>query len=145
MSKLTASASSESIPSQTEAVDAYMKKLKHPMKEAAELLREIFTGIDKKIGEEIAWNAPSFYYTGKMKPFAPKEYRRFIAGMNFFKKDCIRLIFLRGDLANDKTGLLEGDYKDGRRLAYFHSIDEIKARKKDLVKVVKEILKKMEK
>jgi hypothetical protein len=145
MSKLTASASSESIPSQTEAVDAYMKKLKHPMKAAAELLREIFTAIDKNIGEEIAWNAPSFYYTGKMKPFAPKEYKRFIAGMNFFKKDCIRLIFLRGDLANDKSGLLEGDYKDGRRLAYFHSIDEIKERKKDLVKVVREILKKMEK
>ena len=145
MSKITASATSESIPSQTEVVDAYMKKLKHPMKETAQMLREIILSSDKTIGEEIAWNAPSFYYTGKMKPFAPKEYKRFIVGMNFFKKDCIRLIFLRGVLANDKTGLLQGDYKDGRRLALFSSISEVKERKKDLQKILKEILKKMDK
>jgi hypothetical protein len=145
MPKLTASATSESIPSQTEVVDGYMKKLKHPMKEAAELLREILLGIDKNIGEEIAWNAPSFYYTGKMKPFNPKEYKRFIAGMNFFKNDSIRLIFLRGVLATDKTGLLEGDYKDGRRLIHFKSIGHIKEKKKELVSIVKEILKKMDK
>ena len=145
MPKLPASATSESVPSQKEAVDAYMKKLKHPMKEAASLLREIFLGVDKNIGEEIAWNAPSFYYTGKMKPFNPKEYRRFIAGMNFFKQDTIRLIFLRSVLATDKTNLLEGDYKDGRRLIHFNSLDEIKKKKKDLVGIVKEILKKMDK
>ncbi len=145
MPKLTASATSESIPSQTEVVDAYMKKLKHPMKDAAELLREIFLATDKSIGEEIAWNAPSFYYTGKMKPFNPKEYKRFIAGMNFFKNDCIRLIFLRGALATDKTGLLEGDYKDGRRLIHFKGLDQVKEKKKELQQVVKEILKKMDK
>lgn len=145
MAKITASATSESIPSQTEAVDAYMKKLKHPMKEAAQLTREIILGSGKNIGEEIAWNAPAFYYTGKMKPFDPKEYKRFIAGLNFFKKDSLRLVFLKGVLANDKTGLLEGDYKDGRRLAIFNSISEIKAKKKDLQKIVQEILRKMDK
>ena len=145
MTKITASATSESIPSQTEAVDGYMKKLKHPMKEVAQLLREIILSTDKTIGEEIAWNAPSFYYTGKMKPFAPKEYKRFIGGMNFFKKDCLRIIFLRGALANDKSGLLLGDYKDGRRLALFSSISEVKEKKKDLQKILKEILKKMDK
>ncbi|NOT51241.1 MAG: DUF1801 domain-containing protein [Chitinophagaceae bacterium] len=145
MAKITASATSESIPSQKEAVDAYMKKLKHPMKEDAQLIREIILDAGNNIGEEIAWNAPSFYYTGKMKPFAPKEYKRFIAGLNFFKKDSLRLIFLRGALANDKTGMLQGDYKDGRRLAVFSSIAEIKAKKKDLQKVVKTIVNKMDK
>lgn len=145
MAKITASATSESIPSQTEAVDAYMKKMKHPMKEAAGSLREIILGADKTIGEEIAWNAPAFYYTGKMKPFLPKEYKRFIVGLNFFRKDALRLIFLKGVLANDTTGLLEGDYKDGRRLAIFSSMDEIKSRKKDLQKIIKEIVKKMDK
>ena len=145
MAKITASATSESIPSQTEAVDAYMKKLKHPMKEVAQLLREIILDADKTVGEEIAWNAPSFYYTGKIKPFAPKDYKRFIVGMNFFKKDCLRIIFLRGVLANDKTGLLEGEYKDGRRLAPFHSIEKVKARKKELQKIVKELIKKIDK
>ena len=145
MAKITASATSKIIPSQKEAVDAYMKKLKHPMKEVAQLLREIILDAGKTVGEEIAWNAPSFYYTGKIKPFAPKEYKRFIAGMNFFKKDCLRIIFLKGVLANDKTGLLEGDYKDGRRLALFHNIEEVKARKKDLQKIVKELVRQIDK
>lgn len=35
MAKITAGATSESIPLQTAAVDAYMNKLKHPMKEVA--------------------------------------------------------------------------------------------------------------
>ena len=109
-------------PSQPELVNNFMKKLKHPLKNVAEELRKIILKADKTIGEEIAWNAPTFYYTGKMKPFKPKEYKRFIVGFNFFKKDCIRIIFLRGALANDKTGLLEGDYKDGRRLAFFYNI-----------------------
>ena len=143
MAKISASASSESIPSQKLVVDAYMDKLKHPMKEVAQLTREIILASDKTIGEEIAWNAPAFYYTGKMEPFHPKEYKRFIVGLNFFKKDCLRLIFLSGVLANDKSGLLEGDYKDGRRLAMFHSIEEVKSRKKDLQKIVKDIIKSM--
>ena len=145
MAKITASATSEIIPSQTETVDAYMKKLKHPMKEVAQLLRDVILDADKTVGEEIAWNAPAFYYTGKMKPFAPKEYKRFMVGMNFFKKDCLRIIFFKGVLANDKTGLLEGDYKDGRRVGLFHSIEKVKTRKKDLQKIVKELIKQIDK
>jgi hypothetical protein len=128
-------------PSDTVGVDAYMAKLKHPLKKEAELLRQIILKCDKSIGEEIAWNAPSFFYTGKMKPFKPKEYKRFILNFNLFKKDCIRLIFLRGEQIKDKSGLLEGDFADGRRIAIFNSADEIKKRKKDLENVVKTCLK----
>lgn len=130
-------------PSQPELVNNFMKKLKHPLKNVAEELRKIILKADKTIGEEIAWNAPTFYYTGKMKPFKPKEYKRFIVGFNFFKKDCIRIIFLRGALANDKTGLLEGDYKDGRRLAFFYNIKEVKQSTKDIQKIIKVLVKKI--
>ena len=128
-------------PSQPELVDGFMDKLKHPLKDVAEALRQIILSTDKTIGEEIFWNAPSFFYTGKMKPFKPKEYKRYIVGFNFFKKDCVRLIFLRGALANDKSGLLEGDYVDGRRLAMFYSIDHVKEKTKDLQKIIKTLLK----
>lgn len=128
-------------PSQPEVVDAYMKKLKHPMKDTAEALRQAILSTDKTIGEEIAWNAPSFFYTGKMKPFNPKEYKRFIMVFNFLKKDCLRVIFLKGANANDTSGLLEGDYADGRRLAFFYSVDDVKEKKKDLQKIVKALLK----
>ncbi len=92
--------------SDPESVDKYMSKLKHPLKDVAEELREIILSADKTVGEEIAWNAPSFFYTGKMKPFQPKEYKRFIVGFNFFKNDCVRLIFLKGALVKSKLSLL---------------------------------------
>lgn len=124
--------------SDPEIVDKYMSKLKHPLKDVAEELRKLILSSHKSVGEEIAWNAPSFFYTGQMKPFKPKEYKRFIVGFNFFKKDCIRIIFLRGALVKSK--LLEGDYADGRRLALFNDMKEVKANKKELQRIVKELV-----
>ena len=72
-----------------------------------------------------------------MKPFKPKEYRRHIVGFNLYQKDCIRLIFLTGARVNDTSGLLVGDYQDGRRLALFSSLEEVKAKKKRLQKIIK--------
>ena len=123
-------------PSQPELVGDFMDKLKHPLKDVAEALRQIILSTNKTIGEELFWNAPSFFYTGKMRPFKPKEYKRYIVGFNLFKKDCVRLIFLRGALANDQSGLLEGEYADGRRLARFYSIDDVKEKTKDLQKII---------
>ncbi len=126
-------------------VEEYMKKLQHPMKPVMETLRQIILAADKTVGEEIYWNAPSFFYTGKMKPFAPKEYKRFILAFNLYKKDCIRLIFLTGAKLEDKSGLLTGDYADGRRLAIFHSMEEVKAHEKTLQKLVKKWIKMLDK
>ena len=108
-------------------------------------LRKIILKSDKTIGEEIYWNAPSFFYTGKMMPFKPKEYKRFIVVFNLFKKDCVRLIFLRGVGANDKSGLLEGDYADGRRLALFYGMKDVKMNQKDLKTVLKKLIKEIKK
>ena len=44
----------------------------------AAALREVILTTDASIGEEIFWNAPTFFYTGEMKPFDPKEYKRYI-------------------------------------------------------------------
>lgn len=131
--------------SQPDKVDAFMQKLEHPLKDAAEVLRQIILDTDKTIGEEIFWNAPCFFYTGEMEPFNPKEYKRYIVGFNFFKKDCIRLIFLTGAKLNDTSGLLQGDYTDGRRLALFHSIEEIRAKENTLQKLIKKWLKMLDK
>lgn len=130
--------------SEPQNVDAYMKKLKHPLKPVAEHLRKVILGADKSIGEGIYWNAPTFYFTGKMKPFDPKTYKRYIVGFNFFKQDTLRLIFLRGaDVANTK-GLLTGDYKDGRRLALFQSLGEVKKNEKEVTRIIKQLVRNME-
>jgi hypothetical protein len=124
-----------------EKVDAFMAALDYPLPDVVNCLRKLILSVDKKIGEGIFWNAPTFYYTGKMEPFNPKEYKRYIVGFNLFKKDTVRLIFLKGALVKDPRGLLEGDYKDGRRLALFTSIKEVKSKEKALEQIIKELLK----
>jgi hypothetical protein len=109
-------------------VDAYMQKLDHPLKYVLEGLREVILGVDNEIGEHIKWNAPGFLYTGEMRPFDPKEYKRDIVVSNAYQKDCIRLVFPSGAKINDTSGLLSGDYADGRRLVFFHNMEEVAAK-----------------
>lgn len=130
--------------SEPEKVDEFMSKLKHPLFDVAQYLRELILSTDKKVGEGIFWNAPTFYYTGKMKPFNPKEYKRYIVGFNFYKQDCLRLIFLKGADVPDPAGILEGEYKDGRRVASFKSIADVKRNEKEMKKIIKELLKLMD-
>jgi hypothetical protein len=73
-------------PSEPGKVNAYMKSLEHPLSNILEALRQIILKTDKSIGEEIKWNAPTFFYTGEMKPFNPKEYKRYLVISNLFKK-----------------------------------------------------------
>lgn len=121
-----------------------MSKLKHPLADVAVALRKIILSTDSEIGEEIKWNAPAFFYSGEMKPSDPKEYRRYITVFNFSQKNCLRLVFLKGARVNDKSGLLEGDYKDGRRLALFHSMEEMKSKKASVQGVVRKWLETLE-
>ena len=129
--------------SQPEIVDEYMRKLKHPMVDVIAGLRTFLLSIDKNIGEGIFWNVPTFYFMGKMKAFDPKEYKRYIVGFNYFKQDTVRLIFLKGAHAKDPTGILKGDYKDGRRIVSFKNIEEAKRAEPELKKIVKQLIKLM--
>lgn len=127
--------------SESDKVDAYVKRLKHPLKNVVVSLRKIILEADPEIGEEIKWNAPTYFYTGKMEQSDPKLYKRYLIVFNLFKKDCIRLVFWGGAKVNDKSGFLQGDYADGRRLALLRSLDDVKSNKKHLVHVLKQQLK----
>src|SRR4030095_5433079 len=100
-------------PNDTKEVTAHIKKLDPEVGKIVQTLREIILSTDKEVGERIKWNTPSFYYTGEMKPFDPKEYKREIIVFNLFKNR-IMLVFPSGAKVNDRSGVLEGDYKDGR-------------------------------
>jgi len=132
---------SKTKPSEQDNVNAYMKKLKHPMKNVIEDLRNVILNADRSVGEEIKWNAPTFFYTGEMLETDPKQYRRYIIVSNLFKKDCIRLVFPSGAKVKDTSGLLEGDYSDGRRLAHFYSSEDVKLKQKQLQNIIKAWLK----
>lgn len=129
----------------TKASGGLLEKIKHPLADVVIALREIILKTNPEIGEEIKWNAPAFFFTGEMKPFDPKEYKRYFVIFNLFKKDCIRLVFWRGAKANDKSGFLEGDYADGRRLATFYGMQDVKSKQKVLQKVLKLQLKHLDK
>jgi len=126
--------------SEPEKVDAYMKALKHPLADVVEALRQIILSTDKEIGEEVKWNAPTFFYSGEMALSDPKKYKRYLVVFNFFKKDCIRLVFPSGAKVDDGSGLLQGDYADGRRLAMFSNMKDVKTKKAGLQQVIRKWL-----
>ena len=130
--------------SDEEQVSEHIKKLEPQLAKAIEVIRQIILSTDKEIGERIKWNNPSFYYTGEMQPFDPKEYKREIIVMNLFKGR-IMLVFPSGAKIKDTSGFLEGDYKDGRRTVVFKDLEDVKAKEKDLKTVIKKWLALVEK
>ncbi|MEO8886151.1 MAG: DUF1801 domain-containing protein [Mucilaginibacter sp.] len=129
--------------SDIELVSAYIEKLEEPTKEIVQALRQIILRTSAEIAEEIKWNAPSFYYSGEIKPFDPKEYLRHIIVMNLHKR--IMMVFPSGAKIDNTAGLLTGDYTDGRRLVQVKTLDDVKSITPALQAAIKDWLSKVEK
>ena len=106
-------------------VDEYLIKKAHPMNAEIQRVREIILGVHPQMQETIKWSSPTFIYKGNMASYF----------MN--AKKHVSLMFHKGALIQDKTGLLEGEGKEGRT-AKFANMEEIEKRKADLESVVKE-------
>ncbi|WP_171062793.1 DUF1801 domain-containing protein [Larkinella sp. C7] len=130
--------------SDTEQVTEHIQKLDPKLGPLVESIRQLILSTDPDIGERIKWNNPSFYYTGDMKPFDPKEYKRELAVFNLHKGK-IMLVFPSGAKIADTSGLLEGTYEDGRRIAIFTTQEDIDAKATPLQAVIKEWLSLVEK
>ncbi len=128
----------------SEEVTEHINKLEPGLGKIIQALRKIILSTDKEIDERIKWNNPSFYYTGEMKPFDPKEYKREIIVFNLYKGR-IMLVFPSGAKVNDKSGLLQGEYKDGRRITIFKDIQDVISKEKLLQTVIKEWLRLVDK
>lgn len=123
--------------SDTQQVTDHIAQLDPQLGKVITYLRKVILSTDKIIGERIKWNNPSFYYTGEMKVFDPKEYKRELIVMNLHKGR-IMLVFPSGAKVKDTSGLLTGDYKDGRRLVVFADLADVKSKEKQLKKVIKD-------
>jgi hypothetical protein len=132
------------IVNNAELVTAHIQKLDPVLSDIVQTIRDIILSTDNEISEEIKWNNPTFYYSGEMKPFDPKEYKRHIIVMNLHKER-IMLVFPSGAKINDASGFLEGDYKDGRRLIVFKDKEDVVAKKYVLQNVIKTWLSLVEK
>ncbi len=118
----------ETKASESAKVDAFMAKVDHPLKDVLIELRKVILAVDPEIGEEIKWNHPTFFFAGPMAPSNPKEYRRYIVVSNLFRKEFVRLVFPSGAKINDTSGLLEGDFPDGRKTVVFTSVADVEAK-----------------
>lgn len=112
----------------SKSVNDFIKNLDQPLAKSVQAIRDIILNSNKQIGERIKWNNPSFFYTGPMKPFDPKEYKRDIAVFNLGKGQ-IMLVLPSGEKIKDKSGLLEGEYTDGRRLIIFKDLKDVQTKK----------------
>lgn len=110
-----------------------MDELDHPLKAEVQSVREIIKNSNKGIAEEIKWNAPSFRYQGE-----------YLVTFNLREKRRIHLVFHNPQISNVRSKLLEGDYKD-RRMTYFSDLDDIKAKKAALEKILIDLIKRQNK
>ncbi|MEQ1900335.1 MAG: DUF1801 domain-containing protein [Devosia sp.] len=103
-------------------VDAWLAKYDNPMKAVVEAVRDTVLAADKRIGETIKWQAPTFVYKGNMASFFPKS------------KSHAALMFHKGSTIPGEFPSLEGDGKEGR-IMRFASLAEVKAKRKELAAV----------
>ena len=113
----------------TKDVDHFMEELNHPLKAEVQVVREIIKNVNNDITEQIKWKAPSFSYKGE-----------YLVTFNLRDLQKIHLVFHNPQIANVKSKLLEGDYKD-RRMAYFVDENDVKAKKTALEKALKDLIK----
>ena len=125
-------------------VSRYIQQLEAPLAEMVEALRQIIRGSDPQIAEHIKWNSPAFYYTGNMKAFDAKDYKRDIVVINLHRGHPL-LVFPTGAKLQANHALSSLDYKDGRRVVTFTSIDEIREKETELANLVSEWMSMVEK
>lgn len=130
--------------SDKDLVEAHIQKLEPETGKMVREIRQVILAVDPQIGERIKWNNPSFYYTGAMQPFDPKEYKREIAVFNLHKGR-VMIVFPSGAKVDNHAGLLEGNYVDGRRVTVFKNMEEVKEKSDTLQQVIRTWLSMVEK
>lgn len=106
-------------------VDRYLDEKNHPLTVEIQAVRKIILESDPRMEECIKWSSPTFLYKGNMASFF----------MN--AKKMVSLMFHKGALLPNSSGLLEGDGKEART-ARFTDLEDIAAKKPALESLVKE-------
>ncbi len=117
------------------AVDAFLGKLEHPLKTEIGELRRIILKADKRIGEGVKWNAPSF------------RLDEYFATLNLRSTGSLQVIFHLGAKVKDNStrrtkiddpeGLLKWLAKE-RCLADFGRLKDIRARRAEITAIVRQ-------
>ena len=115
-------------PSDEEQVYAYMTLLGATIKDEINSVRKIIKRAAPALNERIKWNAPSYHYMQQdLLTFGPQ------------KNGKTMLVFHHPAIVKIKSGILEGNYKD-RRLMHFNGKADVIKKKKELEKIIKELV-----
>lgn len=118
--------------SDEDQVKDWINKLDATAKKEIEAVRKIIKSSSSKLSERIKWNAPSYYYKGDILTFGP------------YKTHKLLLIFHHPAIVKVTSDLLEGNYKD-RRLVHFKNKADAEKNKKELVRIITEVIKMIDK
>ena len=105
-------------------VDDWMAKYDNPQKSLVEAVRRTILKADKRMGETIKWQAPTFTYKGNLASFYPKS------------KAHVSLMFHAGAQIPGDCPSLEGS-GDVSRVMKFADAADLKAKTPELKRLVK--------
>jgi hypothetical protein len=105
-------------------VDDWMAAYDNPQKPLVELVRQTVLKADRRIGETIKWQAPTFTYKGNLASLYPKS------------KAHVSLMFHAGAQIPGEFPSLEGT-GDVSRVMKFTSAADLKAKTAELKRLVK--------
>jgi hypothetical protein len=111
-----------------ESVDVLLAKTDLPLVSELQTVRDLSKAVDDEIEEEWKWNAQSFSYRGT-----------YLVTFNLWEKERIHLVFHNPEVVNIESPLLEGDYPT-RRMAYFADMADIEAKRPELERVIRELV-----
>lgn len=107
-----------------EIVDEWMVTYNNPQKPLVEAVRQVVLKSDKRMGETIKWQAPTFIYKGNLASFYPKS------------KAHVSLMFHTGAQIPGTFPSLEGT-GDVSRVMKFADAADLKAKTSELRRLVK--------
>jgi Domain of unknown function (DU1801) len=118
----------------TSAVDEFLASLKHPHLAGIEQLRAMILGMNKKISEEIKWNAPSFKLVDHFATFrvSPPKNIQLILHTGAKAKSNARAFKI-----DDPDGLLKWPAKD-RAVLTLASTAALKTHKASVLRILKQ-------
>ncbi|QBZ97981.1 DUF1801 domain-containing protein [Flavobacterium sangjuense] len=128
----------------SQTVTEHINGIEVPSRDVVQKLRDIFLNANPEIAEHIKWNSPSFYYSGEMKAFNPKEYKRDLAVINLHRGK-ILIVFPTGNTIDAAIGLGGKDYPDGRKIVELASVEDVNQKETQLLKAINNWIDQIEK
>ena len=112
-----------------QTIDDYLATFEHPLLDAITEVRAIVWAHSPEIVEQVKWNAPTFSFRDE-----------YLLTIHVKAQDKVMLIFHNAVTPQVTSPILEGDYSDGRRMAYFTDLADVREHRAQLDDVLTQLI-----